>query len=279
MSLNFPVGEAEIIISNVKVRSLRLKIRDLPKVTDMENHRATTQLQVFRLVGCFSYVTWYQLLSELGWPRARVHTRYICSCIFTHTHYQVGIFKNHQTELKTLLRSASSEKEKRGRKIHSHHFFPARCLYSVTRIWCSSEWLGENHQPPHTLWPPKISSGTRGKLVRISQAVNSNRGSYINIPKLKLNRVYLNKKSEQCCRWQNPGGGLGERKAKPVRGNNCGKAGSHWAFRIQLRFFQAFAFFRFSSVSSESPALEIVEYNPTHPLNWWKGEGPSMLAY
>lgn len=83
------------------------------------------------------------------------HTACMFMLTCTHTTYQ---FPNrnprkHQIELTGFLCSTSLWGRGRGKKTHYHRFFPAgilrlplptRCLYSVTQVWCSFEWSGEN---------------------------------------------------------------------------------------------------------------------------------------
>lgn len=137
------------------------------------------------------------------WQRSTVHTHYVClcscvvKCARAHKHTCMLSNRNlrkqwleqqleHKSKKTALFCCASPEKGKRGKKTHYHHFSrqkfqgsfppPGVCI----ALNKSDVLLGDLGRTTTPLWPPKISSETRGKLVRISQAVNSNQGPYIN---------------------------------------------------------------------------------------------------
>ena len=133
-----------------------MKIRDLQKVMNMENGKATPQLLAFWLL--LQCMTWHPSLSLPAWQKSSVHTQHVCTCSRAHTyHISVSKWKPKKTSNRThriiVFYILRGQKKKKGKKTHFHHFSPAgilrlplptRCLYSVTQLWCSFEWFGEN---------------------------------------------------------------------------------------------------------------------------------------
>lgn len=110
--------------------------------------------------------------------------------------------------------------------------------------------LGRTTTPP---CPPKTSSGTRGKWVRISHMVNSKQGPYINI-QAKTKWRFLKERAREMAdqkRWVSGG------KGQAYGGNSYSRAESQWVFDVQLVFFQAFLPLSFFQCSTRLSWFEV----------------------
>lgn len=157
---------------------------------NMENGKATPQLLAFWLL--LQCMTWHPSLSLPAWQKSSVHTQHVCTCSRAHTyHISVSKWKPKKTSNRThriiVFYILRGQKKKKARKPTStifpqQEFWGSLFLPGVCTVLHNSDvLLSDLGRTSTTLWPPKISSGTRRKWVRISQVLNSNQGPCVNI--------------------------------------------------------------------------------------------------